>query len=206
MTRPFSSPRTRRTTSASSGRPNAGPFVKDGIHELRGAGAHGRREPGPFGHESRGASPGPGRGREEPKSLRLRLCRRGALSADPFAGIRRDLREAPAGGRRVLRRPHAAVRGRGRGPGDAAGAGGDAVDQAVLLLRRRPLARRARRRPLRGIRQGRAQRRMVPHGQRRRDLDARQVGIPVVCRLGSRVPHDRPVAGGRGLRQGASSS
>ena len=38
-----------------------------------------------------------------------------------------------------------------------------------------------------------AQPRVVPHDRGRRDLDARQVGVSVVRRLGPGVPHDRPV-------------
>ena len=37
--------------------------------------------------------------------------------------------------------------------------------------------------------QGRAQRRVVPHVQRRHHLDARQVGVPLVRRLGPGLPH-----------------
>ena len=78
-------------------------------------------------------------------------------------------------------------------PRDAAGAGRHAVEQAVLLLRRRragwrstasipsvdPRAQRAR---------NGAWAHMV---NARRHLDARQVGVPLVRGVGPRLPHDR---------------
>ena len=45
---------------------------------------------------------------------------------------------------------------------------------------------------------------LVPHGQRRRHLDAGQVGVPVVRGLGSRVPHLRADDGRSRLRQAAA--
>ena len=51
-----------------------------------------------------------------------------------------------------------------------------------------------------------AQRRVVPHVQRRHHLDARQVGVPVVRRLGPRVPHRRARARRLRLRQGAAAA
>ena len=55
-------------------------------------------------------------------------------------------------------------------------------------------------------RQGRhrPQRRVVPHAERRRYLHARQVGVPLVRRLGPGLPHDRAVARGLRLRQRAA--
>ena len=94
---------------------------------------------------------------------------------------------------------------RRRGDGDAPGAGRAAVGQAVLRVRRAPLAARARRQPVGPERPGElgAQRAVVPHGRRRRDLDARQVGVPVVRRVGPGVPLRAAVARRRRLRQGA---
>ena len=62
--------------------------------------------------------------------------------------LRRGVRGAPERGRRVLRRRSRRPRCAGSRPRQrhAPGAGGHAVDQAVLLLRPRPVARRARRR------------------------------------------------------------
>ena len=51
-----------------------------------------------------------------------------------------------------------------------------------------------------------AQRPLAPHVQRRRHLDARQVGVPVVRGMGPRLPRPRADAGRPGLRQGSSWS
>src|SRR5262249_50459576 len=127
---------------------------------------------------------------------------------------RQSLRHRPRGGgggtaergRRVLRRPDAALPGRRRGQRLASGAGGDALEQAVLLLRRGQMARGARLRPLQADAQGgAAQRAVAPHVQRRRDLHAGQVGVPLVCRLGPGLPCRRPDAGRSGLRQAAAA-
>ena len=88
-------------------------------------------------------------------------------------------------GRRVLRRDHAAVRRRRERRRDAPSARRNALVEAVLLLRRRRVAPGAPGHPLRSpAHHGCAQRSVVPHGQPRRDLDARQVGVPVVRRVG----------------------
>ena len=93
---------------------------------------------------------------------------------------------------------------RRRGQRHAAGAGRHALVQAVLLLRRRPLARGARRRPVQAEAARHPQRPLAPHVQRRHHLDAGQVGIPLVRGLGPGLPRPRADAGGRGLRQGAA--
>ena len=59
---------------------------------------------------------------------------------------------------------------------------------------------------LESARPRRAQHRVVPHVQRRHHLHARQVGVPVVRGVGSRVPHDRAVARRLRLRQGAAAA
>ena len=97
---------------------------------------------------------------------------------------------APARGRRVLRVGHHPVVARRRcGQRDAAGAGRHALVEAVLQLRRRPLAVRARRRSVQArAARGAAQRSLAPHAERRHHLDAGQVGVPVVCGVGPGVP------------------
>ena len=50
----------------------------------------------------------------------------------------------------------------------------------------------------------RAQPRVGPHGQRRRHLHARQVGVPLVRGLGPGLPRDRARRGGRRLREAAA--
>ena len=52
----------------------------------------------------------------------------------------------------------------------------------------------------------RAEHGVVPHAQRRRHFDAGQVGIPVVRRLGSGVPHALAVAGRFRFRERAASA
>ena len=47
---------------------------------------------------------------------------------------------------------------------------------------------------------------MVPHAERRHDFDARQMGIPVVCRLGPGIPYSIPVACRFRFREGAASA
>ena len=98
-----------------------------------------------------------------------------------------------------------ALADRGRTPGPPAGARGDALVEAVLLLRRGPLAQRARRAPAPREPRGAAERRVVPHVQRRRHLDARQVGVPLVRGVGPRVPHALALARRLRLRQAAAA-
>ena len=53
--------------------------------------------------------------------------------------------------------------------------------------------------------QGRAaQRALASHVQRRRHLDAGQMGVSLVCRLGSRLPRAAADARGYGFRQAAT--
>ena len=81
---------------------------------------------------------------------------------------------------------------RGRAAGPPPGARRDALDEAVLPLRRGHVAQGARGAPARRGRKAEgAERRVVPHVQRRHHLHARQVGVPLVRRLGPGVPHDR---------------
>ena len=123
-------------------------------------------------------------------------------SPAPFADADDVIARAAGRGRRVLRRHHAATVERRRDGGHAPGAGRDAVVEAVLLLRPRPVAARAQRPP--AARAGPArnpQRVLVPHGQPRRDLDARQVGVPLVRGVGPRVPLHAAGDGRPRLRQ-----
>ena len=55
-------------------------------------------------------------------------------------------------------------------------------------------------------RAGRAEHRVVPHAQRRRHLDAGQVGVSVVRGLGPGVPHRRALARGLRFRQRAAAA
>ena len=137
-------------------------------------------------------------------TIRVRLCADAHATADPLGpefdrtlDVRRE--EADAFYATVI--PPALDAD--RGPGDAPGARRDAVVQAVLRVRRPPLAARARRQPVGAGRRPGAQRGLVPHGRRRRHLDAGQVGVPMVRGLGPGLPLRPAVARRRGLRQGA---
>ncbi len=91
---------------------------------------------------------------------------------------------------------------RRRGARAAPGARRDALEQAALLLRRRALARR---RPdaadAAGVAPRRAQRALEDLRRLRHHVDARQVGVPVVRRVGPRVPLRRARARRPGLRE-----
>ena len=104
-------------------------------------------------------------------------------------GVRRPGPAPGAGGGRVLRaRPRRPERPR-RAPRPAAGVRRDAVEQAGLPVRRAPVAGR-RSWPARpaGREEARPQPRLDAPEQRRRDLDARHLGVPLVRRLGPGVP------------------
>ena len=163
-----------------------------------------RRQPGAHGDEGGGPLHARGRGGEVGDAAPAAL--RGRAGADDRAlrRLRGDDGGAAAGGRRVLRHGDPGLARRGRGPRDAPGARRHDVVEAVLQLRPRRVARRARRRSVRPAARRPAQRPLAPHGERRRHLDARQVGIPVVRGLGPRVPRARAHARRRGLRQGAA--
>ena len=121
--------------------------------------------------------------------------------------LREDLQEPHRRRRRVLRADRAQIADRRSAPGASPGAGGNAVGQAVLLLRPGALAARAQESSAARVRPPRrAQHRVVPHAQRRRHLDAGQVGVPVVRGLGPGLPHGRAGAGGFRFRQGAAAA
>ena len=144
----------------------------------------------------------------ESVSVRLRFSPRGPedfAEASPFADVRRHDDGAPARGRRVLRHRHPARPHRRRPRRDAPEPGRPAVVEAVLPLRREDVARRrpgaagaAARAP------ARPQRAVGPPVQRRRHLDAGQVGVPVVRRVGPGVPLRAAGHRRRRVRQGAA--
>ena len=121
--------------------------------------------------------------------------------------LRGRVRGARDRGRRVLRQGHPRGADRGRPQCHAPGARGDALEQAVLPLRR---ARLAGGRPrssaaTRGT-EGRPERGLGPPAQRRRPEHAGQVGVPLVRGLGPRLPLHPARAGRLRLRQGAARS
>ena len=159
-------------------------------------------------HEGCGALPGRRRRRQDAGHPAAADDARSRAVGPAVQRFRRGVRGAAERGRCVLCLDHA-CRGWQRSrpcQRHAPGAGGNAVDQAVLLLRPGPMARRARRRsPVAAERAtAGAQQRVGPHVQRRHHIDAGQVGIPVVCRVGSGVPHDPAGHGRSRLRQTAA--
>ena len=200
----FSSPRTRRTPRASSGRQTrartsrtpststsstAGPTRSTPPRSGTKAAAHYVLEI-PAGGKAVGAPASLRGGRGAEAALRPRL---------PMG-----LRAAPARGRRLLRQPHPGGL-RGGAPRRPAGLRRPSLVEAVLLLRREGLARRRpgaagpAGKPPRG-----AKRRLGTHPQPRRHLDARQVGVPLVRGLGPGLPHDP--AAPRSIRTSPRSS
>ena len=127
----------------------------------------------------------------ETVELRLRLARerrrrRRSTSAPASSG-----RSPTASARPTSTTPRCGPHGRERrrSHGDAPGLRGNGLEPAVLPLRRRALARRrSDAAAAAGGAQDRAQRRLASPQQPRHHRDARQVGVPVVRRLGPRVP------------------
>ena len=188
------SARTRRTTTARRR------HAKDGIGDFVVHGAQDAVNPAGTGtkvaahHVLR--DPG-GRQRVDPRPPAA--PRRPTGSFDAVMDARRE--EADA----LLRDGHPRHARRRRRARDAPGARRPAVEQAVLRVRRPPLAARARRQPV-GRQRGagrRPQRAVVPHGRRRRHLDAGQVGVPVVRGVGPGLPLRAALARRRRLRQAA---
>ena len=196
------------------GVPNRTPYVKDGINNCVVLGQGEAVNPGKSGTKAAAhyrlaiearRTPSPPAAPHRRRSVRRQEGLR------PARTLRRPLRGgaafAPAGGRRVLCGHHAARPRRGRGERHAAGTGGHAVVQAVLPLRRGQVAGRARVRSLQADPEGGApQRPLAPHVQRRRDLDAGQVGVSLVRGLGPRLPRARADARRPGVRQAAASA
>ena len=165
----------------------------------------GDRQPGPARHQGGAAGTGSTVGPAATVELRLRLRPDGAEPAGG-GGARRRLRPgrgpAPAGGRRVLRRADPARPPGRRGDGHAAGVRRDAVEQAAVRLRRGPLAG-GRPDPAdpAGVPRWRAQRPLGHLRRLRRHVDAGQVGVPLVRRLGPGLPLRRPRPSRPGVRQ-----
>ena len=168
----------------------------------RAAARRGAVNPGEVRHEGRG----PVRSRRAGRGLRGRPAppRRRAADAGLRQGVRRDLRRASRRRGRVLRADHAALAHRGRAARPPAGARRDALVASSSTSSTSTAGSGARRAPAPREPHGAAERRLVPHVQRRRHLDARQVGVPVVRGLGPRVPHAVSLPRRLRLRQAAA--
>jgi len=183
---------------------NASPYVKDGINDYI---VHGKKEavnPDRVGTKAAAHYPltvGPG----DTVTVRLRFTDQTAASgAENLLG--KDFDRIFADRRREADEFYASVISvslAGRTQRHASILRGASLVQAVLPLRRQGLAGgRSGATAAAGRTQGRPQSRMVASVQRRRHLDAGQVGVPLVRRLGPRVPLRAAGAGGPRLRQG----
>ncbi len=177
--------------------------VPQGRHQRPRRGRRGDRQPRRNRLEGRRLVPGHRRARRDrgaapapaAPAAERRPGRGGRPHRPPGPRVRRDDGAAARGGRRLLRRPAPARGDRRRGDDHAPGVRRDAVEQAVLRVRRRPLARRrSRRRSAARRAADRSQRRLAALRRLRHPVHARQVGVPVVRGLGPRVPcdHARP--------------
>ena len=141
------------------------------------------------GAEAEVAVPAVGDGRHGGRGQRQGRGRRGRAHRSARTVLRVD--HAPARGRggRLLRGSQSRRHGRRRAAGHAPGVRRHALEQAVLRLQRRALARR---RPGPAAAAPRAadrpQRDVAAFRGGRHHLDARSMGVPVVRRLGPRVP------------------
>ena len=157
--------------------------VRQGRHRRPGgAWQAGRREPGEGGNQGRGPLPSVCRSRRHrdraaaPRGIQGRR--------QPLRRLRPDPRGAARRSGRVLRRRDPLVGVPRRRPRDAPGAGRDALEQAVLLLRRGPVVEGAPREPPAAREQAVPEPGLVPHAERGHHLDARQVGVPLVRGVG----------------------
>jgi hypothetical protein len=134
--------------------------------------------------------PAPG----EARVVRLRFCAGDPSCRTTGAGVRRGLRGCSARGAARPTRSTTGCSPTPRARSSARGAPGvrrAALDEAVLPLRGATLARRrSAQPPPPKERASGPQRRLDAPLQPRRPLDAGQVGVPVVRRVGPRLPHD----------------
>ena len=175
------------------------PFPKDGINDHVVSGAQTVATGG--GHEGSLLASGYGRAgrdghpaRAPPAGVELRHR--------SVARLRQGGRRPARRGRRVLFRAHPSGGVSRRGARHAPGLRRDALEQADVRLHGRSLARR---RPdaadAARIAAHRAKRRLAHLRCLRHHVDARQVGVPVVRSLGSRLPLRRAQPRRPGLRQ-----
>ena len=182
-------------------------YVKDGINDYVVHGDARRGESRADGHEGRGALSARRSAPGETVAVRLRLTTAAstAAAAARSTRLRRDLRRPQAEADEFYATviPADAV-GR-RDERDAAGVRRAALVEAVLPLRRQDWLEGD---PGAAAAAGRATARPQPRVdaplQRRRHLDAGQVGVSLVRRLGPGVPLRAAGAGRSGVRQGAA--
>ena len=170
------------------GQPNPTQFQKDGINDYVVQERKDAVNPAKKGTKAAAHTVVTVRARPErhgsPAPLRP-AARRSRRSVRPF---RSDVRRPQAGGGRVLHGDHPAFAERRRGERHPPGVWRAALVEAGLRLRRGAMAEGARH-PAR-LGHQHPQPALVPHVQRRHHLDARQVGVPLVRRLGSGLSLD----------------
>ena len=216
--------------ASAAGRPPVGPRRRSGRGSPAGAVLRQRHQHGP--PVRRGGVPGVPEGRDqrprrdgftdgEPRGRGDQVRRvvpadrgtgpdpGGARAAAPTvdqARVRQVVRQGDRGaqprGRRLLRRGDPQDRNRRRAARRPAGVRRDDLGQAVLLLRRGPLAGRGPHPtgPAAGA-PHRPQCSLDPPGRSRHPVHARPVGVPVVRRVGPGLPHHRPGPHRPGVRQ-----
>ena len=161
-----------------------------------------RRQPGAARDEGRRALPPRDRRRRVGDHQSSAAPGRGGRISVLRKGVRPRVRGPHRRGRLLLLvRAPARARPGGTG-GHPAGVRRADLVEAVLLLRRPRLAARRPGPTLAAAPD--AQRRLAAPLQSGRDLDARQVGVPVVCGLGSRLPHAPVRAHRPGVREAAA--
>ena len=203
------SPRTRPTPSGCSARRTRTPYVKDGINDCVVDGAAGRGQPGARSARRRRRTTAARSPPARPRRVRAAADATTPQRRTPVRATSTHVfADAPARGRRVLRRRSAPPR---------------LTDDA----------RRVQRQAFAGLlwskqfyhydvddwldgdpgqpppppsAQHGPQPRLAAPQQRRHHLDARQVGVPLVRRLGPGVPLHPAGAGRPGLRQGAADA
>ena len=179
------------------------PYPKDGINDHVVHGASDRQSRASR-HQVRVLVPADRAGRTDRRAAAAAAPGRPRRGARRRIGHRLRRGDGPAAGRggRVLRRAHPGRRQRGRGAGATAGVRRHAVEQAAVLLRRRPLAgRRPHPAGTAGVAQERPERQVAQLRRVRHHLHAGQVGVSLVRRLGPGLPHGPAGSPGPGVRQ-----
>ena len=203
------SPGTRPTTSGCSARPTTTPYVKDGIDRSVVARRHRGGEPERVRDQGRLALRADGPGRRQRHAAAAADAtpssrRTSASTAGPFADFdERDERPARRG-RRVLGRPADRTIERRTSAWSSARRWPGMLwsKQYYALDVERWLAEHGAD-PLDAGTQA-AQPRLAPLRRRGRHLDAGQVGVPLVRRLGPRLPRRGARGGRHGVRQAAA--
>ena len=184
------------------GQPNASPYVKDAFHEYVISGRGEAVNPARTGTKAAAhyAVDVPAGGS---KTIRLRLA--AARVEKAFTGFEEIFKRRVADADEFYERITPASLTEDERRVHRQALAGMLWSKQYLLLRRGSVASGALEPSAHGRRGSRrAEYRMVSHAERRHHLDAGQMGVPVVCGLGSGLPHDLAVARGLRFREGAA--